>query len=342
MTTSRRAGVLLCLLVAVVTGSNLGKAVHIDDPTYLLIARSIVEDPLKPLSGEFVLSGTTIRTFSTNQPPLLFYGYAAVMAIFGESQLLLHAFAGLFSAAAVVFFYLLALRFCGAVALPLTAAFGLGAAFLPAQNLMTDVPVVALWLAFFWILCTRLQGDEGSSGWLAAAGAVAACACLIKYTSLVLLPLLLCAAALRRQPKLLWGLLIPVLALVGWSAFNYAELGRLHLFSRNAGGLDATAILGRGRDWLVGLGAIGPIAIGALPWAREQRRTAAVLLFGSLAALLGLEVSLSESLPNPILGRLFFANGVLTLALATVGMWTRAREPERWLMLAWISVFICS
>ena len=202
---------MLVGLTGVATVFNLTKAVHIDDPTYLLIAEALVADPLRPLSAELILSGAPIQAFSTNQPPLLLYVYAASMALFGPSLVLLHAVMAIFSGAAIFFFYRLAERFCPDAASALTATFALGAAFLPSQNLMTDVPLLALWLAFFSMLCAALApGEPGASSRLWAAGGLAAAACLVKYTSLVLLPLLLLPVLLRRERRAWWAAAIPV------------------------------------------------------------------------------------------------------------------------------------
>ena len=135
---------VLALVWGVATIANVGKAVHIDDPTYLIIARNVLEDPLHPMSGSFILSGRPTSIASTNQPPLLFYGFALVMGLLGESIAALHLFIALFSGLAIVSFYALARRICPENALGLSVIFGLGPAFVPGQNLMTDVPALSL------------------------------------------------------------------------------------------------------------------------------------------------------------------------------------------------------
>lgn len=338
MTHRTRAVCTLLALFCVVTLFNLGKAVHIDDPTYLLIAEKLVSDPWHPLSGELILSGAPIQVFSTNQPPLLFYLYAASLKLFGPSELILHAIMALFGGAAIFLFYRLALRFCAGVALPLTAAFSLGAAFLPAQNLMTDVPLLALWLAFFWVLSEKLLSRErASTAWILAAGATAAGACLMKYTSLVLLPLLLLPVLLRRDRRAFAALAIPVAVLLAWSAWNYAELGRVHLTSRASDPAAFSGVVGRMRDWLLCLGAAGPLALGAVPWALQRRRPAGIAFVATAFAMLLFEMAMPEKVAHPILGRLFFANGALGLALAALALGDESLEREqRWLLLGWI------
>lgn len=131
---------------------NLTKSIHIDDTAYLEIVRHIVHAPLHPMSGfiNWYESPQPIRTLL--HPPLIPYLYALALFLFGESEIILHLVFSLFTLIAMVFFYLLAKFIQPQFALLLTAMFALGPAFLPSQNLMTDVPMVALWIAFFWAI----------------------------------------------------------------------------------------------------------------------------------------------------------------------------------------------
>ncbi len=339
MTGVHRTRIALAGLWLVVTLFNLTKAIHIDDSTYLLIARQILEDPLHPMSGRLVLSGQEIPISTTNQPPLLFYCYALVMAAFGPSELALHLLLSLFSAAAIVLFHGLARRLCPAHALLLTATFCLGPAFLPSQNLMTDVPLLAFWLAFFRLLIDRPSG-AWPAGAYAAASAVAGAACLVKYPSLVLLPLLAGVLALRRDWRAAWTPLVALGILAAWSAFNWADYGEIHVLSRESGGLARGSLPGRGIDWLVALGAVGPFSVLVVPWAlRRWRAAVAVAALLVLAAWLHGRWS-AELLPvDATLSRLFFCNGALVLLCAGASLLTeRSQHVEPALLLAgWIS-----
>ena len=113
-----------------------------------------------------------------------------------HAELALHLVWILFSGAAIALFYALARRLTLPHPLLWTAVFCLGPAFLPAQNLMVDVPLTALWLAFFHALVR--PGSERPDRRPLLAALVAGFACLVKYTSLVLLPVL--AAVVAGEP----------------------------------------------------------------------------------------------------------------------------------------------
>jgi 4-amino-4-deoxy-L-arabinose transferase-like glycosyltransferase len=304
---------------------NVTKAVHMDDSTYLILARQILQDPLHPLAGTIVLSGETWPAASVNQPPLLLYGFAAVMAAFGESELALHLFVSIFSAAALLLFHALARRLCPRHALALTLAFVLGPAFLPGQNLMMDVPLVALWLAFFWLL---LCGGETRAPRYVAAAAVAGAACLVKYTSLVLVPLLLIPVIVRREERYAGVVAIPIAVLAAWSLWNLLDYGEVHLFTRVAHAGEHSPLLGRAEAWLECLGGVAPFSIALAPLFARHRH-ALSLLAGS-SALVGLLYYGSlgaESGPTPVFKAVFLTNGLLVTLVAGAAL--RPRPGER-------------
>jgi 4-amino-4-deoxy-L-arabinose transferase-like glycosyltransferase len=331
--------IALALLWLIATLANVTKAVHIDDPTYLLIARHILEDPLYPMSGALVLSGEMTPIYVTNQPPLLFYGFAGVMALFGESEIALHLFISVFSGLAIVCFYGLGRRYCPQHALLLTAAFCLGPAFLPSQNLMTDVPTVSLWLLFFWILVTGLNSSAPTRAYVAA-GVVLGAACLTKYTSLALLPLLCVPIAVRRDWKRAWVLLVPVAILVGWSLFNIRDYGQAHILTRQPMELSFQRVAGRLDFWLICLGAISPCSILVVPWAKRRKGLACVaVVVVAVAAIVHPERPLDAGPYAPILAHIFFANGLL-LALVTIACLGRNQDEcleHRLLLAGWFA-----
>ncbi len=304
-----RPAIGLPLTWLVATLLNVTKAVHMDDSTYLLLARHILQDPLQPLSATLSLGGEIWSASSINQPPLLLYGFSAVMAIFGESEVALHLFHSLFTGLAIFFFHDLGRRLCPGRALALTVAFALGPAFLPSQNLMTDVPLVAFWLAFFWLLI-RPPGT-GTPRYVAAA-AVAGAACLVKYPSVVLLPLLLVPVISRREWRHAGVVLIPIGILAAWSVFNLLDYGGVHLLGRGAHVAEHTSLVERSEAWLKCLGGVAPFSIVIVPLLEGRGRSllllasiapiAALLYWGSLGAEEGF---------TPLLKAVFLANGLL-------------------------------
>jgi len=180
------------------------------------------------------------------------------MAIFGESEVALHLFLSLFSGLAILLFYDLGQRLCPRSALALTVAFALGPAFLPSQNLMMDVPLVAFWLAFFWLL---IRAPGTGTPRYAAAAAVAGAACLVKYTSVVLVPVLLLPVISRREWRRAWVVLIPIGILAAWSILNLLDYGGVHLLERGAHVGEHSNLVERSAAWLECLGGVAPFSI---------------------------------------------------------------------------------
>jgi hypothetical protein len=322
---THRPGLVLVMIWLIATLVNVTKAIHMDDPTYLIIAGHILDDPLHPMSATFALSGVTRSGSFITQPLLIPYAYAGIMALFGESELALHLFLSVFSGLAIVCFYILGRRLCPQNALTLSVAFGLGPAFLPAQNLMTDVPVVALWLAFFCLL-TR-PGGKGPR--YAAAASVAGVACLVKYSSLALLPLLFVPIALRREWRQAWSVLIPIALLVAWSLFNLFDYGGIHMVARRSNMGEFSTLSGRLEAWILCLGAVAPFSVVSVPLFLRRRRLAIpVSAAVAVATWASWESLACGSSGEALLKAAFLANGVL-VAIVTVISLERARAERR-------------
>jgi 4-amino-4-deoxy-L-arabinose transferase-like glycosyltransferase len=308
---SRRREVWSLLLIwGVATALNVTKAYHIDDTAYLEVARAILAYPLRPMSGQVNWGSFSEPIHQINQPPLLSYMLAGVFYCCGESEFAPHLLISLFTLAATAFFYQLARRFAPRHALLTTALFVLGPSFIPSQNVMCDIPMVALWLLFFCaILCPG--GEDETSRRYALASAAAAAACLMKYTSLVLLPVLCASVALRKGRRPWWSVGIPVAALAAWSVFNYLDYGGIHLLGRaGQAGLPRAEVLWH---WVIFLGAMSPFSLLYVPRLMSSRR--GQVLLALLAAPLVVEVVKfclrPDAPPTSLLRTVFIVNGLL-------------------------------
>lgn len=345
----KRTLLFLAAIWIVVTSMNITKAVHIDDTAYLEIARQIVQQPLHPMSGMLNWGDTAEPIHRTNSPLLIPYIYAAIMGIFGESEIALHTVMSLFSLAAMTFFYLLARRLAVENAALLTAAFCLGPVFMTSQNLMLDVPVAALWLAFFWMIICLNPGRHGALGH-ALAAVVCGIACLTKYVSIVLVPILALDIALRKKWNRMWVTGIPILFLAGWSLMNYLDYGGVHLFSRKVREFEALQVGRSLVEWILCLGAISPFFLWLLPYwtAKKNGRVylAACALLSAGIVVIGL-LHMDGFGSRAFLRGLFLGSGALVL-LSVLHLLIRAlvvqildAEPENTAHLAclltWIS-----
>lgn len=324
----RAVFVPLAMVWLACTAINLGKAAHIDDAAHLEIARWIAAHPLHPMQGQVAWGDHPAPIHHLNQPHLFFYLLAAVRWIAGPSliaaQMLVSAFVAL-GLAAMHGLWRTLVGVRGEVLGP--ALLFLGPALVPGQNVMTDVPLLGLWLAF-GLLVVRARG-EASARYLVLAASVAAMAMLVKYTSLILLPLLAIDVWLRgpRHRQLFGVLAIPIAALGLWSVFNYLDYGGVHLLERplevsRFSTLEAIGItFGRAALWIVTLGACVPFAIALVPRLGRRR---SVIAFASIAILAiatqciapRVEAMRGESIATSIARAIFFVVGIAVLALA--------------------------
>lgn len=338
---SARPWFVIAFVWSVATGINLEKAVHLDDTSYLETAHAILRAPAHPLSQDLNWADRREPIHRLNQPALWSGIMAAVMLAFGDSEVVLHLTLSLFLAAALVLFHDLAYVFAGKHASSFTALFGLGPAILPSQNLMTDIPMSTLWLAFFVCLVRAERPRRRATLLYLLAATAATAACLTKYTSLALLPILVSALLLRGRRRLLWVALVPVAGLVAWSMFNHADYGGLHLLARPQGiepkglGHGVGSIVVRCFLWLVALGAVSPFAAIAvatgLREAKVRRFLAGLALVAVAVFALGQGVASERAMQSGLRALFLFAGVVLVHRIATCfrGLSTRLSREER-------------
>lgn len=354
-----RAAIWLAAIWLAATLVNLGKAAHIDDAAHLEIARWIAQSPLHPMQGLVDWSDGPAPIHHLNQPHLFFYLLALARVLFGPSLIAAQLVVAGFTALGVASFHLWWRRAVGARGEVLAPALlFLGPAFVPGQNVMTDAPLLALWCAFGAALA-HARG-AATLRFLGLAGVAAAAACLVKYTSLVLLPVLaldvwLRGPASRRQ---LAVLLVPIGALAAWSAFNLYDYGGVHLLARpiesaRFSALEALGItLGRGAIWTLTLGAACPFVIALVPALRGEprwRRGAAIA--GFAVVVLTIATQLIVPLVPPMHGEtaahsaaraVFFCAGVAVIAAAVRALLARPTDPDdaraATVLAAWIAI----
>jgi len=204
----------------------LGNAFALDAPVFLAVARRILEAPLDPYGFHMLWDPTSTFAAQFNRnPPLLSYYLAAWMALFGESEVLLHAALLPFPLLAALAFRGIARRLAGEGLAPAALLVATPAFVVLAGEVLLDVPVLACWLLAFYALL-RGQG-EGGTRWQWLAGAAAAAAGLTKYVGFATAPLLAAGALLlypARRPAALGRLLGPPLVLWGLFCLATARL----------------------------------------------------------------------------------------------------------------------
>jgi hypothetical protein len=209
----------LCILAV---GAALGlvntlRPLHIDDTVYVEIARQIVREPFNPYGSKLNWIHVPESTFgfSTN-PPLFSYYLALIIALFGESELMLHL--GMIPWCLLAAWSLSALgrRYTG-VSWPVALMVLLSPVFLVGMNLMLDVPMLACVTGAFECQC-RFR-DHKRAVWLAPAALLATCGIMIKSPAAAFAAVSLVAAWRWRQLAVLAVAIVPIGVFLIWQVY---------------------------------------------------------------------------------------------------------------------------
>jgi hypothetical protein len=321
-TRTRFALIILFGLWLFATAINLNKAYHIDDTGHLEAAQWILHNPLHPMSGKINWDQNADSIHLLNQPHLYFYLMAAWGSFFGFSEVAMHLFQSLFTLSCIILIYLIARLIISNNALFLTVLLTVSPAFVVGQNLMVDVPLLSFCLAFYYLLIK--PGVKSQTQRLVLAGFMAGCACLVKYTGLPLVLVMLVYILIKRQWNLIWTMGIPIGMLILWSCFNYLDYGSIHILGRSSPPFSLSDLWNTVLAWLVGLGSIlpySPLFFGNL-WRKRKRwhllvQLALILILVSSALIFfGVTIGkIDDSITCKYLQSLFLGNGIAVVLL---------------------------
>jgi hypothetical protein len=209
-------------------GLNAVKPLQVDDAAYLYFARQIAQKPLDPYGFSFQWYSTPDRANEILAPPILLYWLGAAVRL-GDQPWLWKLMLLPWSLLFVGSLYALFRRFARGLELALTWFTVLSPAFLPALNLMLDVPALGLVLASVALFLRAC--DQRSFGLAALAGLLAGMGMETKYTAILALMAMLLAAILQRQ--LLLGLVAACVAgqtFATWELLTSLLYGKSHFF----------------------------------------------------------------------------------------------------------------
>ncbi|MCC6671476.1 MAG: glycosyltransferase family 39 protein [Planctomycetes bacterium] len=218
---------LLATLVAL--APFLGKAFHVDDTLFLLLARHLQAEPVDFYGFQVNWYGAAMAMSDvTKNPPLAGYASALVASVFGFDEVALHAAFLVPAAFAVAGTFRLAQGMTCRPLLAAVLALTSPVFWVSANTVMSDVLMLAL---FVWSVHLWREGlVTARPNLLLAAGVLAALAGLAKYFAVALVPLLLLDGLVRRRGRLPWqgvvGLAVPVAVFVGYELLTRAWYGR--------------------------------------------------------------------------------------------------------------------
>jgi len=211
-------------MAAAMTVLNAIKPLAVDDTVYVEYARHIAQHPLDPYG--FKLAGGPGAN-GILAPAGLPYWLAGSMRLVGERPVLWKLCLFPLVLLLAVSLASLSHRFARGLETPLTALVLFSAAFLPAVNLMLDIPALALTLG---ALCLFLSGcDRGSCALALLAGCVAGLAMQTKYTAFVAPALFLLAGLWQRRVG--FAIAAAVIAcgmFAGWEMYLASRYGESH------------------------------------------------------------------------------------------------------------------
>lgn len=331
---------LVLLVFALLYLPFLGKALHIDDPSFLRLGHQYGWYPVDSTGGSL--------PHRSSHPFLIPYLLKLLTALFGENEIFLHSCYLVFPLLALVALLQLycnlfptETRYSALLAILFLAT---PAVTVNAQTLMADLPALALLLGA--VAC--YTDPQRRPAVLLGGGLLLGLAGLCAYQYLFLWPLLglYHLRELRRTPWLLAALLLPMLIVGGWLAavylrYDYIPMVRTgdrpDISGEVKTGLRESSLAGKLLFNLACLGMSSLFAWLALfslgDW---KRRLLLLAASAALTGVLGSVTQLPPTLPGQLLlGGLIFV-GLEALWLATRQLPRSGYAPQTLLLIGWI------
>jgi hypothetical protein len=199
-----------------------------DDGIYLLIARNVPRNPWFPQDMPLFFEGLYGSDLaSTEHPfPLTSYLLALYASVGGFSEAHLHLGFLVFPLLLACSMYSISSQVTRHPIPATLTLLALPVVSVMSHTLMTDIPLLALWVASMASFRRGVSAESTPRIWIGAS--VAAIACLVSYSGLCLAALLALYGILRRnRSAAAVGLLVPIVILGLWITLNYLHYHRL-------------------------------------------------------------------------------------------------------------------
>ncbi len=220
---------LIFVLWLILTGINLNKAFHIDDTFHLEAAEHIGQNPTRPMSIWINWEDSPTVMHKGNNPPLFFYLIYVHQFIFGNGEISLHMLLSVFTFLALFYFFQLSQLLQIKSPRIILTIFAFCPAFIVNQNIMLDIPILALSLSIMYYL---LKGQQSNNTmYYLISASLLSIGILIKYSLSPLFIVILLSLFISKNYRKSFVLLIPIWVFISWSVWNYVEFGETHLYS---------------------------------------------------------------------------------------------------------------
>ncbi len=215
------------LFAVVVNLPFVNQPYHMDDGVFLLIARNVQHNPWFPQDFPFLFEGLYASDLASGEHawPLTSSVAALISLLGGYREVWLHLGFLLFPVLLAWGMYSLSTDLTLHPALATVTLLMLPVVAVLSHTLMTDIPLLALWLTA--VVLFRRGLSSGSAVLLWTGALAAALACAVTYSGLCVVVLLMLYALLRRKPAAaLVIVLVPVAALALLFSAHYLHYHR--------------------------------------------------------------------------------------------------------------------
>lgn len=229
-------GILLVIaFTLMVTVPFIGRPFHMDDASFIELARARQSEPLETVLKDYTFFGQQNEYFLDTHPPLIPSYVALLIKVAGESETVMHLAFLIFPLIAATSMYYLARKYTRNALLAALLLIATPGAMVMSHGIMTDMPGLSLWLA---AVTLYIYGLDRKSLWLMALSGFAITAgVFISYQVLSVIPLLFAYALVRRRISILAILpfVLPLSSFVSYAVWHYSILGMVPRFSYGVG-----------------------------------------------------------------------------------------------------------
>lgn len=218
----------IVLLLITLTAPFLNRALAIDEIYVDNIADQLNKEPLDPYGFEWYMQNRNLTSaIIYTSPPLVSYYYATIQYFFGKNGIILHIFFMAFGITAAVSMYYFSKKFtrwnaAAALLMISTPMFAL-----TSHNFMHDLPMMSLFLLSVTVFAYGADRDDKLL--LVLSGVFIGLTFFTKYNAIILFPLIVVYAFLKKKMRHALYLAIPIFLTLIWFANEMYRYGKIHV-----------------------------------------------------------------------------------------------------------------